>query len=156
MMRMSNNTSSAYQLDAYVETLPDKKAEQAKIRQRKIKAARRKLTLYMIVFFAALFVMLFRYVRIYDLHNSISEHTKTLETIRMENDQTRLSIDSLTDKTKIQNYAETELGLKKLTTAQIVYLNTVKENYMKNIAKRDSDGMSAIKGFFAGFLEYLK
>lgn len=155
-MYVPNRSSSAYQLDMYIEKKPDKKAEIEKKRQRKIKALRRKLSLYMTVLFVALFVILFRYVRIYDLHNSINEQTKELQTIQMENEQKKLEIDSLTDKTKIQNYAETELGLKKLTTAQIIYLNPTKENYMKNVAKGDSKNSGAIMGFFAGFLEYLK
>ena len=155
-MYTANRSSSAFDMNSYVESKPDKKAEKAKAKQQRIKAARRKLMVYMAVFFAALFVILFRYVRVYDLHNEVAQQTRQLETIRMENEQIRLSIESMTDKTKIQNYAETELGLKKMSTAQIVYLNPVKENYMKNIAKGDSNESGAIKGFFAGFLEYLK
>lgn len=154
-MYMPNRSSSAYQLDMYIEKKPDKKAEHEKIRQRKIKALKRKLALYMTVFFAAMFIMIFRYVRIYDLHNNINEQTKELEAISMENESTRLKIESLTDKTKIQQYAENELGLKKLTTAQIVYLDSANENYMKNVAKSNGKS-SAVKGIFAGFLEYLK
>lgn len=155
-MYVSSRSSSAYQMDMYVETKPDKKAEMAKRRQQNIKAARRKLMIYMTVVFAVVFVILFRYVRIYDLHNSINSKTKILQTIQMENEQTKLTIDSLTDKTKIQNYAETELGLKKLSTAQVIYLTPAKENYMKNVAKGDSAKTDTVKGVFAGFLEYLK
>lgn len=156
-MYTANRSSSAIDMfNSYVDSKPDKKAEQAKAKQQKIKSAKRKLMVYMAIFFVALFVILFRYVRIYDLHNEVAQQTRQLENIRMENEQIRLSIESMTDKTKIQNYAETELGLRKMSTAQIVYLNPVKENYMKNIAKGDSNESGAIKGFFAGFLEYLK
>ena len=154
-MYMPNRSSSAYQLDMYIERKPDKKAEHEKIRQRKARAVKRKLTLYMAVFFAAMFIMLFRYVRIYDLHNNINTQTAKLEEISTDNEHTKLKIESLTDKTKIQEYAENQLGLKKVTTAQIVYLDSANDNYMKNIAKSDSKS-SAVKGIFAGFLEYLK
>lgn len=154
-MYMPNGSSSAYQLDMYIEKKPDKKAEYAKMRQRKAKALKRKLILYMAVFFAAMFLMLFRYVRIYDLHNSINSQNAVLEEIGTENEHTRLKIESLTDKTKIREYAENELGLSKVTSAQIVYISSANDNYMKNIAKSDSS-VSAVKGIFAGFLEYLK
>ena len=154
-MYMPNRSSSAYQLDMYIERKPDKKAEHEKIRQRKARAVKRKLTLYMAVFFAAMFIMLFRYVRIYDLHNSINTQTAKLEEISTDNEHTKLKIESLTDKTKIQEYAENQLGLKKVTTAQIVYLDSANDNYMKNVAKSNSKS-SAVKGIFAGFLEYLK
>lgn len=154
-MYMPNSTSNAYQMDMYVEQKVDKKAEKEKLRQQKLKAARRKLALYMIVFFIAMFAILFRYVRIYDLHSDVASQTKKLETIRMENEQTKLTIENMTDKTKIQEYAENELGLQKITSTQTVYLNPTKENYMKNFAGNNS-GLNGIKGFFAGFLEYLK
>lgn len=155
-MTMPNSSTSAYQLDRYIEKKPDKKAEQAKAKQIRLKAKRRKFAVRMAVFFLALFIVGLRCVRISDLHNSINEQTKLLNTIQMENEQTRLAIESMTDKTKIQQYAENELGLKKLTTGQIVYLNVTKENYMKNYAKSNNDNIASIKGFFVGFLEYLK
>lgn len=154
-MYMPNSTSNAYQMDMYVEQKVDKKADIERKRQQKLKIARRKLALYMTIFFVAMFAILFRYVRIYDLHSDINAQTHKLETIRMENEQTKLTIENMTDKTKIQEYAETELGLQKITSAQTVYLNPTKENYMKNLAGTNS-GFSGIKGFFAGFLEYLK
>lgn len=154
-MYVPNSTSSAYQWDMYVEKKVDKKAEIEKKRQQRLKAARRKLALYMVVFFAALFTILFRYVRIYDLHSDVATRTKQLETIQMENEQTKLTIENMTDKTKIQEYAENELGLQKITSAQMVYLNPSKENYMQNVAGTNS-GLGGIKGLFAGFLEYLK
>lgn len=154
-MYMPNSTNNAFQMDLYVEQKVDKKAEIERKRQQKLKAARRKLALYMIVFFVAMFAILFRYVRIYDLHSDVASQTEKLETIRMENEQTKLTIENMTDKTKIQEYAETELGLQKITSTQTVYLNPTKENYMKNFAENNS-GYKGIKGFFAGFLEYLK
>lgn len=154
-MYVPNSTSNAYQMDMYIEQKVDKKAEIEKKRQQKLKTARRKLALYMVVFFVAMFAILFRYVRIYDLHSDVASQTQRLETIRMENEQTRLSIENMTDKTKIQEYAETQLGLQKITSTQTVYLNPTKENYMQNVAGTNS-GLSGIKGFFAGFLEYLK
>lgn len=154
-MYVPNSTSNAYQMDMYIEQKVDKKAEIEKKRQQKLKATRRKLALYMAVFFVALFAILFRYVRIYDLHSDVASQTEKLETIRMENEQTRLSIENMTDKTKIQEYAETQLGLQKIVSTQTVYLNPTKENYMQNLVGSNSK-LGGIKGLFAGFLEYLK
>ena len=154
-MYVPNSTNNAYQLDMYVEKKVDKKAEFEKKRQQKLKMARRKLSLYMAIFFVAMFAVLFRYVRIYDLHSDIANQTAKLEEIRMENEQTKLEIENVTDKAKIQEYAENQLGLQKITSTQTVYLNPTKENYMENVAKNGSKS-SGIKGLFAGFLEYLK
>ncbi|MBR0276902.1 MAG: hypothetical protein IJQ50_00370, partial [Clostridia bacterium] len=133
----------------------DKKAELEKRRQLRIKKARKKLALYLAVAFAVLFVMLLRYVHIYDLHNSIKLKTNELEEITMANEQTKLDIENMTDKSKIESYAENELGLKKATGAQIVYLTPIKENYMENISKSNSKS-NGIKKFFAAFFEYFK
>ena len=134
-MYMPNSTSNAYQMDMYVEQKVDKKAEKEKLRQQQLKAARRKLALYMIVFFIAMFAILFRYVRIYDLHSDVASQTKKLETIRMENEQTKLTIENMTDKTKIQEYAENELGLQKITSTQTVYLSLEKQDYVEATAE---------------------
>lgn len=154
-MYVPNSTSSAYQLDMYVEQKFDKKAELEKKKQLKLKMARRKLALYMAVVFVALFAILFRYVRVYDLHSDVKAQTAKLETIRMENEQKELAIENMTDKTKIQEYAENVLGLKKISSAQTVYLNPVNKNYMQNVADTNKSA-GGIKGFFAGFWEYLK
>ena len=73
----------------------------------------------------------------------------------MENEQKELAIENMTDKTKIQEYAENVLGLKKISSAQTVYLNPVNKNYMQNVADTNKS-TGGIKGFFAGFWEYLK
>ena len=154
-MYVPNSTSSAYQLDMYVEQKFDKKAEIEKQRQLKLKMARRKLAVYMAVVFVALFAVLFRYVRVNDLHSDVKSQTAKLETIRMENEQKKLEIENMTDKTRIREYAENELGLRKISGAQTVYLNPDNKNYMQNVADKNS-GAGGIKGFFAGFWEYLK
>lgn len=154
-MYVPNSTSSAYQLDMYVERKVDKKAELEKKKAQRIKMRKRKMTLYLSVFLIALFVIIVRNVAINDLHSDITAQTKKLEDLRVENEQMRLNIENMTDKTKIREYAENQLGLKKITSAQTVYLNPAKGSYMQNVADNGSE-ISGIKGFFAGFLEYLK
>ena len=149
-MYMPNYSSSAYQLDRYVEQKVDKKAEAEKRRQLKIKAASRKVAIGMA------FVLLLRCVKVYDLHSEAAKKAAELENLRMKNEQTQLPIENMTDKAKIQDYAENVLGLQKMTDAQIVYLNPHKENYMSNVAKDNNSSSGGAKGFFAGFLEYLK
>lgn len=144
-MYSANKSSSAYQLDMYIEKKPDRKAEATKRKAMKIRAGRRKLALYMTVFFVALFTVILRSVMINDLHNDINKNTAKLEELQAENEQTRLKIKSLTDKTKIQQYAEEELGLKKITSAQIIYLNPNRDNCMINVAKANGSGNTADK-----------
>ncbi len=154
-MYVPNSTSNAYQLDMYVEQKVDKKAELEKRRAQKIKMKKRKMALYLSVFLLGMFIIIMRNVAINDLHSEIVAQTARLEDIRVKNEQMRLTIENMTDKTKIQEYAETELGLKKITSAQKVYLNPAKGSYMENVANQSSDARG-IKGVFAGFLEYLK
>ncbi len=149
------NSSSAYQLDMYVEQKVDKKAEFEKKKANKIKMRKRKMALYLSVFLLALFVIIVRNVAINDLHSEITAQTEKLEDLRVENEQARLNIENMTDKTKIQEYAENELGLRRITSAQTVYLNPAKKSYMKNVADPNPQ-TSGIRGVFAGFLEYLK
>ena len=155
-MYVPNYSSSAYQLDRYVEQKVDKKAEAEKKKQLKLKAARRKVAVCMVVFFAVMFAILWGYVQIYGLHSELSRKTAELENLRMENEQTMLTIENMTDKAKIQEYAETQLGLQKMTDAQIVYLNPHKGSYMINVANENASGIGGTNGIFAGFLEYLK
>ena len=154
-MYVPNYSSSAYQLDRYVEQKVDKKAEAEKKRQMKIKAARRKVAICMAVFFVVMFTILLRYVHIYDLHSEAAMKNAELENIRMSNEQTELTIENMTDKTKIQEYAENQLGLQVMNDAQVVYLNPHKKSYMANVSENDS-ASGGIKGMFTGFLEYLK
>ena len=154
-MYVPNYSSSAYQLDRYVEQKVDKKAEAEKKRQLKLKVARRKVAVCMAVFFVIMFTILLRYVHIYDLHSEAAMKNAELESIRMENEQTELTIENMTDKTKIQDYAENQLGLQVMNDAQIVYLNPHKKSYMSNVSNGNSDSTET-KGAFAGFLEYLK
>ena len=154
-MYVPNSTSSAYQLDMYVEQKVDKKAELEKRKAQKIKMRKRKMALYLSIFLIGMFIIIMRNVAINDLHSDINTQTSRLEDLRVENEQMRLTIENMTDKTKIQEYAETKLGLKKITSAQKVYLNPAKGSYMKNVANNGSEA-TGIKGVFAGFLEYLK
>ena len=154
-MYVPNSTSSAYQLDMYVEQKVDKKAEFEKKKAKKIKMRKRKMALYLSVFLLAMFIIIMRNVAINDLHSDITAQTEKLEDLRVENEQMRLNIENMTDKTKIREYAESNLGLKKVTSAQTVYLNPAKGSYMQNVAENGSE-TGGIKGVFAGFLEYLK
>lgn len=144
-MYNTNRSSSAYQLDMYIEKKPDRKAEAEKRKAMRLRARRRKLTLYMTVFFIALFTVILRSVMINDLHNDINKSTAKLEDLQTENEQTKLKIKNLTDKTKIQQYAENELGLKKVTSAQIIYLNPNRDNCMINVAKANGSENDADK-----------
>lgn len=153
-MYVPNYSSSAYQLEKYVEQKVDKKAEQEKKKQLKTKIARRKVALGMAIVFLIMFAVLLRYIQIFDLHSEVARQNKKLETIRMENEQTELTIESMTDKAKIQEFAETELGLQKMTDAQIVYLNPVRDNYMVNLSNGRSSGTGGVMGTFAVPLEY--
>ena len=154
-MYVPNSTSSAYQLERYVEQKVDKKAEAEKKKQLKLKIARRKMAIGMAVVFVVMFVVLLRYIQIFDLHSEVARQNNELEAIRMENEQTELIIENMTDKAKIQEYAETQLGLQKMTDTQIVYLNPQKGSYMVNMANGESSGATGgVLGTFAGSLEY--
>lgn len=154
-MYVPNSTSSAYQLERYVEQKVDKKAEAEKKKQLKLKIARRKVAMGMAVVFVIMFAVLLRYIQIFDLHSEVARQNRELESIRMENEQTKLTIENMTDKAKIQDYAENQLGLQKMTDTQIVYLNPQKGSYMINMANGESSGAAGgVQGTFAGSLEY--
>ena len=153
-MYVANRSSNARQLNAGAETRRAKKPQSAAQKRKRKSRARMKLVCYLLALFSILFVVCLRYVYIYDLHNSIATKTSELEKLRMENEQTRLSLESMTDISKIENYAVTELGLQKAENRQIVYLQPAKEDTMKNVAAGQGAGRNNF-GIFSGFLEYL-
>ncbi len=134
-----------------------RKKQTAKKQVSKAKASALRWKSFIVI--AAIFVLTFtylgRYVHIFGQHDEIAKMTKQLETIKMENDQLSVEIKSLTDSSRIEQYAMENLNLKKMDSNQIIYLDQTTSDNMQRMTKEKANIFSGIFGLFSGIVEYL-
>jgi len=116
---------------------------------------------YAVVLIAAVFLLVFAYlsrsVHIYGQRDEITKKTQELEALKMANDQLNVEIKSLTDSSRIEQYATEHLNLKKMDSNQIVYLDQTTEDNMQRMTKNNGSNIfKGIFGLFAGVVEYLR
>lgn len=141
--------SSAYKLQP-LET-PKKKTRQpasstAKKVRKNSRAKRAKIVLAITAFFVLALVLCTRWVSIYGLHSDIVKQTAQLEKVKMENEQLSVEINTMTDSAKIESYAQNNLGMRKMESSQIVYVNPTYGDTMQKVAKKGSN--SSKRGIF--------
>ena len=131
-----------------------KRAPKANKQQRR---ARTNAVLCMLFVFAVVTLMVYRMVALYDLHAQINERTEELEKITMENDQTELKIEKLTDTTRVSEYVSANLGMQKIESRQIVYVHPKNADEMQRVAKKNvSESGIGIIGVLTTAMEYLR
>lgn len=149
--------TSAYKPEIVVPQRELKKAVNNQKSRKKAKSQR----FYAMVAIATMFLLVFAYlsrsVHIYGQRDEIAQKTEQLENLRMANDQLNVEIKSLTDSSRIEQYASEYLNLKKMDSNQIVYLDQTTEDNMQRITKNNGNGIfKGIFGLFAGVVEYLR
>ncbi len=155
-MQSATRGSSAYKLETIFEPkIPTKK--QTKVSKKNHRKTKIKcVTTISAVFLIALFICS-RYVAIYGMHHDFENKTAQLNKIQMDNEQTTLTIDSMIDGSKVEEYATKQLGMRKIENSQIVYIQPTQGDSMQKVAKNDKK--SATKGIFgviSGVMEYLQ
>ena len=146
--------SSAYKLQPPVVTRRKKtnyEATSAKARKTRqhSRPGHAKTIFYIIVGFALALTLCTRWVSIYGLHNDILRQTAELERLQMTNEQLTVEIDTMTDSSKIEKYAQEELGMRKLESSQIVYIRPTQHDAMQKVAKKNA--VSSRRGIFGMF-----
>ena len=119
------------------------------------KASRTRGLIVVAVIFAIAFTYLGRYVYIFGQHDKIANMTKELENIKMANDQLSVEIKTLTDSSRIEQYAIENLNLKKMDSNQIIYLDQTTSDNMQRMTKEKENILNGIFGLFSGIVEYL-
>lgn len=158
IMYYSTYGTSAYKLERqeYTENKAPARKKKTAPAKKKQKAVSFKTVLTLAAVFALVFATLGRYVKIYGQHDEIVQKEKQLDTLKMANDQLDVEIESLTDSTRIEQYAGENLNLRKMDSNQIVYLGQSTGDNMEKIAKNKKSIFKGIFGIFSGALEYLK
>lgn len=127
----------------------NKKLEQQKAKQRKM------LT-YLFVGFAVLFAICYRNAQIDENFEQVQSLKKELAGIEKVNSQLELAIESNLNLSNIEQQAKELLGMQKLTSKQIVYVDFEKTDHIEAAAesvniKEDSiftKAINTIKGLF--------
>lgn len=132
-----------------------KKAAKKPVKKAAAKSLKKKSFIIIAAVFLLTFTYLGRYVHIFGQHDEIAKMTKQLESIKMANDQLSVEVKSLTDTSRIEQYATENLNLKKMDANQIIYLDQTTSDNMQRIAKEKKNIFSGIFGIFSGIAEYL-
>ena len=105
--------------------------EQAK----KNKAIQRKIIFYIAICFAALFVISYRYSMIDDTYAVLKQEKANLLEVEKEATQLKANIESSLNLTKIEEDARNELGMQKLSDAQIIWVTIPKTDHVETSSK---------------------
>lgn len=92
---------------------------------------KRKVIAIVLCVFAVMFVISYRSSLISENFAEIKVLKEELETLEKENQQLSVSIESTLNLNNIEKIAEDKLGMQKLKSDQIVYVNLPKEDYIQ-------------------------
>lgn len=108
--------------------------------QVKLSSEQRKRQLKMTFVVAALFLLLVtiscRNSQIDRQFNKIQEQKKQLATLQKENEQLKVSIENSLNLSNIEKVAKEELGMKKLSSKQTVYVTLPKKDYVQTASEK--------------------
>lgn len=108
-----------------------------------------------IVVMAMLLAMLAGKVQLSGLYEERSLREAELTQILNENTSLKSEIDSKTGLSKVEEYAEKELGLKKLDKSQIEYVEVPKDTVAEIVKPKDESVFVKLKNWFSNALEYI-
>jgi len=154
---MSKNNNLAYDYSRYDEA--EEKAER-KISHHVSASSKKTLgivkTLAIAVAAFALFgVMIYGKVEISSLCAEQAELQSQLAEIENENISLESELAQKTGLTKVEEYAENELGLVKLEKSQIEYVEVEKSTISESVAQEETNIFVKIKRWFNSVLEYM-
>ncbi|WP_295211045.1 cell division protein FtsL [Ruminococcus sp.] len=148
---------------AYDYSIYDNAEEQAvrEIKYKKNPAAKQKKTSVvkiMAVCMLALAIfgaMIFGKVEISSLCSEQTKQLEQLEQLQGENVSLQSELAQKTNMSKVEEYAENELGLKKLDKSQIEYVTVDSDSVAKVVKTEESNVFVKIKRWFSSVLEYI-
>ena len=91
-----------------------------------------KVILYIAAIFVILFAVSYRNALIAQTYSEVKDLKAQLSEVEKENKQLEVNIESKTNLGAIEEKAEKELGLKKLQDSQIVYVSLDKQDYVES------------------------
>lgn len=99
--------------------------------------------------------MIYGRVELSSLYTQQANMQTELTQLTNENISLESELASKTGLTKVEEYAEKELGLQKLDKSQIEYVEVEKETVAEVVDSDDANMFVKIKRWFSGVLEYI-
>ena len=152
---MAKSHNLAYDYSAYDE---QELVTSRKIKHRRNTAAvhKRNTTLRLAAAALALMCsMIYGRVELSSLYTQQANMQTELTQLTNENISLESELASKTGLTKVEEYAEKELGLQKLDKSQIEYVEVEKETVAEVVDSDDANMFVKIKRWFSGVLEYI-
>jgi cell division protein FtsL len=151
----------AYEYENY-DALDEREEEYAaKIRRKRSANKRRKNAANIKIVAAAVIVlalfsaMTYGRVELSKLYSDKTELDSQLTVLQNENISLESELAQKTGLTKVEDYAENQLGLQKLDKSQIEYVEIEEQTTAESIAPEDTNIFVKIKDWFNGVVEYL-
>lgn len=104
-----------------------------------------------VIIFAIIFGVLFREAQINEKFSKIQSLKSSITTLQKENDQLEINIQNSINTNRIEQKAKEILGMQKLTSRQIVYINLPKKDYVEH--RTEEVIIEEEKSWFETFLE---
>lgn len=131
-----------------------KKVSKKQIKEEQKK--QRKTIAYLVLGFGILFAMCYQNAQIDENFEKMKDLKKELASVEKENSQLELAIESNLNLSNVEQQAKELLGMQKLTSKQIVYVNLDKDDYIEpaaesvNIAEESifQKAVNLVKGLF--------
>ena len=108
-----------------------------------------------VLILALLSAMIYGRVELSSLYTQRTELETQLAQLQSENVSLESELAQKTSMTKVEEYAEKELGLQKLDKSQIEYVEVENDNTAQIVKSDDSNIFVKIKRWFSSVLEYI-
>lgn len=95
-----------------------------------------KLTMAIVGIFAVLLTISYRNSLINEKFNKVQNQKRELSMLQKENEQLKVSIENSLNNNYIEQQAKEQLGMKKLTNKQTVYITLPKKDYVESPAEK--------------------
>lgn len=100
------------------------------------KSKKVKLTLYIVAIFAVMLTISYRNSLINEKFNKVQSQKRQLSVLQKENEQLKVNIENSLNNNYIEQQAKEQLGMKKLTNKQTVYISLPKKDYVESPAEK--------------------
>jgi cell division protein FtsL len=158
---MAVNMNLAYEYENY--SMLDEREEEyaARIKKKRSANKRRRYAANIRIVAAAIVVMLLfcamiiGKVQLSELYSENTQLESELTQLQSENVSLESELAQKTGLTKVEEYAENQLGLQKLDKSQIEYVGVEEETTAEIVSPDDDNLFVKIKDWFYGALEYL-
>ena len=144
-----------YEEADHQEEKPVRKAPKPAVRHKHKTKSVVKFLLGTVAVFAMLCYMIYGRVELTGLYSQQSRLENDLSRLTSENVSLESELAQKTGLTKVETYAEDQLGLKKLDKSQIEFIEVPKREVAQAAPPADDNLFVKVKNWFSGMLEYI-